>query len=154
MVNAFVTFFVGFFGLLLGAFYYFDREVRSSRVEARDKTRARVRIMLEELQGYDDLVTDLVTKSWASGPELERIRLRISSRADSLNNVLDACWESLGLDVDEISTLVRVHGFVEKNDLLMRRRHVIVRRANLSGLYQEYSERIKAAKRICTLHSI
>ena len=110
--------------------------------------------MLEDLQGYDDLVTDLVTKSWASAPELERIRLRISSRADSLNNVLDACWESLGLDVDEISTLVRVHGFVEKNDLLMRRRHAVVRRANLSGLYQEYSERIKAAKRICTLHSI
>ena len=37
MVNAFVTFFVGFFGLLLGAFYYFDREVRSAALKPETK---------------------------------------------------------------------------------------------------------------------
>jgi hypothetical protein len=154
IAGVFVTAVVGSLGVVLGGYYYFDRKRHDSGQKKKEEVRAKLRLLLDELHHFDDLLVRFFTHDFADQQELDRLRHKISRSFEMVEMVLESEGETIGLSQEELVDFVKVNSFVDKSDTIMRTKHAKLKRAQIAAEQDRYIELIKAAKRVCVRRAI
>ena len=147
IANSFPNPFFAFLGILLGGYYYFDRQRREASQHRHSQAQARVKQLLEDFGECDGFVIDFLARSCKTQQQLDALRLRISAGFDNFIMVLDASTEIVGFADADLSEVLLAYSFVEKNRLIMRSPLGVVQRARLSHIQEHYFNLARSARR-------
>ncbi len=143
IINTYTTLIIGIFGLTFGAFYYFDKENR----------RTKLKFLLDELTLYDHLLINLFNLTFKDQIELDVIRNNISRKFEMIEMIIDSSNNSLRFKDEDVRAILKVNSYVEKSELLMRTPFINLTKINLLQAQDNYIELIKKAKWVCMKHS-
>lgn len=151
IVQVYLSFFLGIAGLFLGVFYFVNARAREERLTERRNREAKAKVLYELIRDYGDLVVELFYSKPCSQESLEILRRRINYKWDDLSNLLDDAAMSWALCPEDMSLCVALYSSIEKSDILMRSDYQEFLNGELSGLQNDFDDKIKIAKRIAFL---
>ena len=96
IANAFTTLVIGFFGLAVGAYYYYDKKNR----------RPKTKFLLDEINLYDQLLVGFFNQDFKDQKELDILHNRMSRGFESVLMILESSKKVLKFDNEDIRTLI------------------------------------------------
>jgi hypothetical protein len=143
ILNTFTTLLIGFLGLIVGIYYYYDKESR----------RPKLKFLLDELNSYDQLLIDLFNMTFMNQKELDILRGKISRGFEMIVLILEAGYSALKFSKDDTRAILRVNSFVDNSEVMMRTPFDLLNEINLLEKQDTCIELIKSAKWVCMKHS-
>jgi hypothetical protein len=143
VVNTFTTLIIGIIGLIIGLFYYYDKESR----------RPRVKYLLDNLNSYDNLLTDFFNMSFNNQKELDALRNKISRGFEMIELILNSSFLIMKFSDDDIRTILKINSYVDKSEVIMRTPFPSLEKVKFLDSQDTYVELIKSAKWVCIKHS-
>lgn len=113
------------------------------------KRRAYLDLFIQELNGYDLDVQKILSMAFADDAELKRIRLEKEWHFDIIEAMMDE--KLLGFSSQDMRLILRVNSFVDNCDQISHLPREQMDKEILYILKEQYSNRIKKARRICFL---
>lgn len=141
--------FITLLALFLGYLYYIHKLQVDKEVAERDRKRKRLDILIEEINNYDNWVDELIHFRFNDDAELEKIRNKISRSNEKIVAMLMHKTKLLGLDDKNGRRIIRVHSFVEQNDILMQYDYRDLTKEKLLSVKNKYIELIQDARQTC-----
>lgn len=141
--------FIALLGLALGFAYYFHK-LKVDRANAeQERKRRHIDHLIKELDTYDDLVDEIISRRISSATELARTRGKLSRSYETVTTMLTHKTKLLGFSDEDAQAIFRVHSFVEQNRLLMQADFDDLKNADLSSVKSPYVDRIQEARTKC-----
>lgn len=141
--------FITLLGLLLGYVYY-THKLTTDKINAdQERKRKRLDFLIVEINKYDDLVDEIICFHFSDSIQLMKIRQKILKNSESIESMLSLKERLFGFTDEEAMTILRVHSFVEKNDILMRSSFEDLDKEKLLSIRSQYIDLIREARRIC-----
>ena len=106
-------------------------------------------MFIQELNGYDLDVQKILSMAFADDAELKRIRLEKEWHFDIIEAMMDE--KLLGFSSQDMRLILRVNSFVDNCDQISHLPREQMDKEILYILKEQYSNRIKKARRICFL---
>lgn len=138
IVSSIISSIVGITGIILGLFYYFDKERRS-----------KTHILKKEIEDYDTCVKKILKLNIKNEEELKEIRTKIDSINDRINMMLDNGTKFINLDEKHISTILYINSVVEKSEVVMRLPFDKLEEADRASISDLYEDALKKALLVC-----
>ena len=110
----------GFLGLLLGYLYFVKRNEYDARSSHANRTRDRIRFIIDDLNRYDELVSEILSCCCLTNSELQRTRSKIELVFDKIEALPENNETLLKLDLKEIKSILSVNSFVEQTSEIMQ----------------------------------
>lgn len=95
------------------------------------------------------MVDDLIHYRFSNAVELTKIRGKISRSYETITVMLEHKDKLLGLNDENTKTILRVHSFVEKNEILMHNSFEDLEKEKLLSVKNSYIDLIQDARRVC-----
>jgi len=152
VVSCAISAFIGIVGICLGFFYYFHKkEVDDSKSEA-DRRRARINLIIEQLNKFDDSVDEIVSKRVEDCKRLNYLRSKIERGPEIINALIDNRDKlNLGFSDEDIMTIVQVFSYVEKSDVINSMGFDELKVTELKYIKSDYIDKIQEARIVCYL---
>jgi len=143
---------MGFSGVLLGYYYFFHKLEIDDCNSKLDRSRARINLIIEQLNIYDEYVSEILDKRFDKPKRLSYLRSRIQ-RGPEIIQALLSCNRELIHDFnkDDIMTILAVFSLVEKSKPISEYNHRELIREDLKDVRGEYIDKIQEARKICYL---
>lgn len=140
IVGSIVASIIGITGVLVGAFYYFDKERRNKLSQLKSS-----------IEKYDDIVMEILNLEISSDSELKTKRALLTRVNEQIELMLDNKTGFLPFRKKSAMKILAINSFVEKSDLLMRSAHCCLNEEVLQPIRDEYQDVAKGAKILCYL---
>lgn len=138
IVSSITSSVVGITGIILGMFYYFDKERRS-----------KTNILKKEIEDYDACVKKVLKLSVKNQDELHEVRIKIDSINDRINMMLDNDTKFIRLDDKHVSKILNINSVVEKSEVIMRISFDELKKADKASVLDVYEAALKEALLVC-----
>ncbi len=138
IVSSIISSLVGITGIILGLFYYFDKE-----------RRRKIDILKTEIEQYDLCVKSILKLCIKNENELKEIRIKIDSINDRINMMLDSDKQFIRLNDADVSTILRVNSIVDKSEVIMRTSFKNLKIKDRESVLDTYEIALKNALLIC-----
>jgi hypothetical protein len=138
IISSIISSLVGITGIILGLFYYFDKE-----------RRRKIDILKTEIEEYDSCVKLILKLCIKNKNELDKTRIKIDSINDRINMMLDSDKKFIQLNNADISTILRINSIVDKSEVIMRTSFNKLKSADRDSVLDNYEIALKNALLIC-----
>lgn len=138
IISSITSSLVGVTGIILGLFYYFDKE-----------RRRKIYILKDEIENYDFCVKQILKLCVENDTELKNIRTKIDSINDRINMMLDSGRKFIQLDDKDVSTILSINSLVDKSEVIMRIPFKDLKTSDRSSVLDNYEQRLKETLLIC-----
>ena len=138
IVNSITSSLVGLAGIILGAFYYFDKERRSKTM-----------ILKKSIEEYDACVKQILKLQVRDDEELKKLRTKIDSLNDGINIMLDNKINFIQLSDDKISEILRINSIIDKSEVVMRLSFEELTQAYRASVLDIYENALRDALIVC-----
>lgn len=138
IVSSITSSIVGITGIILGMFYYFDKERRS-----------KTNILKKEIEDYDTCVKNILKLTIKDEEELKETRTKIDSINDRINMMLDNDTKFIRLDDRHVSKILNINSVVEKSEVIMRISFDELKRVDKASVLDVYEAALKEALLVC-----
>jgi len=149
ILTTFTTLILGTAGLILGYFYYRDKNRTEQSLATLERKRKRLDDLIDKLDLFDSQVDALLLRQFKDENELFLLRNKITRSFETIVIMLEQNEDLLGLHKEDIREIIRVNSFVEKNDLIMRARVIEITPEVLHETREKYIDLIQNARRAC-----
>ena len=147
IVSSYSTAIIACFGLLLGVFYYFDKNGVEQYNKDLEKRKYYGNAILDELNGYDDYLESIFAKNFNSPTELELLREKANNKFDNIELLAEESKKILILADTDTKEIMKLNSLISNSDELMSSNYSIIKAVDLSGIKDEYLTLLKEAKR-------
>lgn len=149
ILSSTVSLIVGTLGLVLGYFYYLSKYKNDCLAESIERKRKRLNDLIECINQFDEIVDNIIHYRFSSISDLKHLRNRISRKFEVVEIMLQLNKDLLGLQDEEVKTILRVNSFVEQNDIIMHINYEQINETVLFTVKDRYIDLIQEARRIC-----
>ena len=143
--------FLGLLGLILGAYYYKNKNDIEDNRNQKEKQRNQLKTFIDQLKEVDKQVLELLFTDLTQN-ELTVRRVKITSEFDKIVAVLNHGKDLLAFDESNIAVVLKVHSFVDRNYIIIEspydQFHAIGKENKYAAL-DIYQELINAAFTTC-----
>ena len=133
-------------GLILGYVYYIHKIRTDEKNALTERKRIRIEMLINELRNYDELVNDFFSKGTQTIP-LKKIREKIVRSGDYISTMLNLGEALFGFSDEDIKKIIRVHSFIEQNNILMEDDNLEL--IDLELIKNDYYDYLQAARLVC-----
>jgi hypothetical protein len=141
--------FVALLGIVLGFLYYIHKLGVDRKGAEQERKRQNLDYLIRELKTYDELVDEIIHFRFSNCDELEKIRGKISRSYETIILMLMHKTKLLGLNDNEAQTILRVHSFVEQNDILMKEQFDNLTKEKTLSVKSAYVDLFQEARKTC-----
>lgn len=138
IVNSITSSLVGVTGIMLGVFYYFDKE-----------RRLKTGVLKSTIEEYNSCVKQILKLNVKDAKELKKLRMSIGELNDSICLMLDNGIRFLQLSDKKISQILRINSIVEKSEVVMRLPFKKLKRADRASVLDAYENVLRDALVVC-----
>ena len=149
ILSATVTLAVGFFGLLLGYFYYIDKQDVDKMSASLERKRKRLDKLIDLIDDYDGLVDKVINMRFSNAGELKHLRSMISRSFEEIEIMLDLKEKLLGLDNEAVLIILKVNSFIDKSEVIMHINYSDLSEEKMLTVRDDYINLIQDARRVC-----
>jgi hypothetical protein len=149
ILTSFNTLILGTAGLILGYFYYKDKNRTDQSLATIERKRKRLDDLIDKIDLFDSQVDALLQRQFKDENELFLLRNKIIRSFETIEIMLELNEDLLGLHKEDLRDIIKVNSFVEKNDLIMRARVIELTPEVLHETREEYIDLIQNARRAC-----
>lgn len=152
VVSTAVSALIGVAGVCLGFFYYFHKKEVDDNKSGADRRRARISLIIEQLNKYDDYVDEILCKRVDSAIKLDYIRGKISRGPEIINAMLEQNETlNIGFDRDDIMIILQVFSFVDKCPEISSYHYNTLQSTELKFIKSDYIDKMQEARKVCYL---
>ncbi len=141
----------GTIGLFLGYFYYTNRKKFESDIKRMENRRAHLNLFIQELNDYDLTVQKNINFSFGNQSELDQIRSDKERHFEIIQDMMEDGLRLLGFSRNDVSAIIRVNSFVDKNELISHLTFPDLTRNSLQNQKLRYLDLIRKARRAAFL---
>lgn len=138
IVSSIISSLVGVTGIILGLFYYFDKERRT-----------KTKILKKSIEEYDCCVKQILKLQVSDDEELKKLRIKIDSLNDSINIMLDNSIDFIQLSDDKISEILRINSIIDKSEVVMRLSFKELTQADRASVFDIYEKALREVLLVC-----
>lgn len=152
MLSSVSGLFIGFMGLLLGAFYYINRNKIEENQKKREQQRNRLDSFMSLLKMYDEQIYDILKCNINDDKELTYHREKSQKIFDEIVLTLDQGFELIGFTDSDALIIIKINSFVEKSTLIFHcsySDYCNYRQYELNLEYDKYYDLITKARQLC-----
>ncbi len=149
VLSSWLTLILGVTGLTLGFFYYKDKHRVDATITSIEKKRKRLDDLIKKIDSFDYLVDDVIHGRFKDANELKHLRSKISRSFEEVVIMLELSQKLLGLEEEDVKTILRINSFVDKNDIIMYANFDLLNEGVLLSVKDEYVDLLQDARRIC-----
>lgn len=149
IVSAFIAFIVGSSGLIIGYFYYKDRNKHDFAMRRASDRLRRIDFLLSSLRSYDDAIRAILMKLCENELALGNRRATIRAQYQQMYLLLGANEKLLGLSQAELESLIVLFSYVDNSSELMELKATELGNVDLREMAAAYVALYEAAARSC-----
>lgn len=149
ILSSFITVLVGVIGLSLGYYYYIGRHEVEKTIADIERKRKRMDDLIQKIESYDAIVNAFINKYFDNDEDLSKLRNQMTHSFDTIEIMLELSDNLLGLNDEDVQTIVRVNSFVEQNEIIMRAPLQDLSAEILNSIRDRYAMLIAEAIRVC-----
>ncbi len=156
MLSAIFGLYIGFLGLLLGAFYYVSRNKNEIKQKEREQQRARLQLFMDKLNDYDIIICKILSNFVTDENDLEYKRFESQKIIDDVNLMLEEGEKLLNFDDSDVKKILKINSFVDKSTLISHCSYsdFMQNKSNLIIEKYKYYDLITIGKKICYLRMV
>lgn len=138
IISSIISSLVGITGIILGLFYYFDKERRSKTM-----------ILKNVIEEYDGCVKQILKLQIRDDEELKKLRTKIDSLNDSIDIMLDNKIHFIQLSDDKISEILHINSIIDKSEVVMRLSFEKLIQADRASVFDIYENALREVLLVC-----
>lgn len=138
IVSSIISSVIGITGIILGLFYYFDKERRS-----------KVKILKEEIENYDLCVKKILKFEVENAAELKNLRIKIESINNRIEMMLNDDSKFLQLNDKDTKAILKINSVVDKSNVIMNIPFTSLKTTDRASVLDLYEDSLKNALLIC-----
>ena len=138
IISSITSTIVGITGIVLGLFYYFDKERRNKNS-----------ILKKCIEEYDHCVKRILKMNFKDDKELKDLRIQIESINDNINLMMDNKIHFLQLSDNQISKILKVNSYVNKSEVIMKLDKSGLENCDRASVLDVYENKFQEALIIC-----
>ena len=105
--------------------------------------------LIQKIESYDATVDAFINGHFGDEREMGKLRNQMTRSFDIIEIMLTLNDTLLGLNDEDVKTIVRVNSFVEQNEIIMRGAFEDLSAGIPSSIRDDYVTLISDAKRVC-----
>jgi hypothetical protein len=139
-------------GLFLGFFYYFHKKEVEDFKGCTDRRRARISLIIDQLDKYDEYIDEILCKRVDSPARLDYLRGKIARAPEIINAMLENNQKiSLGFTDSDVMKILQVFSFVDKCPEIRSYHYNTLQNGELKFLKSDFIDKIQLARTTCYL---
>lgn len=138
IVSSIISSLVGITGIILGLFYYFDKERRS-----------KVKILKDEIENYDLCVKKILKFEVENAADLKNLRIKIESINNRIEMMLNDDSKFLQLNDKDTKAILKINSVVDKSNVVMNVPFTSLKTSDRASILDLYEDSLKNALLIC-----
>ncbi len=116
-----------------------------------ENRRAHLSLFIQELNDYDLTVQKIINFSFGNQSELDQIRSDKERHFEIIQDMMEDGLRLLGFSRNDVSAIIRVNSFVDKNELISHLTFPDLTRDSLQNQKLRYLDLIRKARRAAFL---
>lgn len=138
IVSSIISSVVGITGIILGLFYYFDKERRN-----------KTSILKKAIEEYDLCVKRILKLNFKDEDELNELRIQIESINDNINLMLDNKIHFLRFSDEQVSKILQINSLVNKSSVIMSLTKTELETTDRASVLDVYEAKLQEVLLIC-----
>lgn len=138
IVSSIISTVVGITGIILGLFYYFDKERRN-----------KTSILKKAIEEYDLCVKRILKLNFKDEDELNELRIQIESINDNINLMLDNKIHFLRFSDEQVSKILQINSLVNKSSVIMSLTKTELETTDRASVLDVYEAKLQEVLLIC-----
>ena len=152
VVSTAISAVVGVAGVCLGFFYYFHKREVDDHQNGAERRRARISVIIEQLNKYDEYIDEILCKRVESPIRLSFLRGKIARGPEIINAMLEHNESiNLGFSNADMMVILQIFSFVDKCPEIMSYHFNTLQSADLKFIKSDYIDKMQEARKICYL---